>query len=104
MLQLRRMIVGAAALAALAACEDTTSTVTTSAAPGNSAEASAQQACVRDVRSTTGNSDVSVLSSSFSEAGTEVILQVGPTGQWSCIAYSDGTTANIMSLTDEGAL
>lgn len=102
--RLGKLIVGAAALAALAACDDTTSTAVSSAAPGNSAEAAARQACVRDVRSTTGNPDVSVLSSSFSEAGTEVILQVGPTGQWSCIAYGDGTTADIMSLTDEGAL
>lgn len=93
---------GLVALAALTACEETTSYDT--AAPGNSAEAAAQQACVRDVRTTTGNSDVAVVNSSFSEAGTEVILRVGPTGTWQCIAYSDGTTANIMSMTDEGAL
>jgi hypothetical protein len=46
-----------------------------------------------------------LLSSSYSEAGTEVIVGVGPQrARWRCIAYRDGTTAGIMSLTDEGAL
>jgi hypothetical protein len=45
-----------------------------------------------------------VISSSFSEAGTEVIVRVGPTGRWRCIAYRDGSTAGIQSITDEGAL
>ena len=72
--------------------------------PGNSAEAAARSACVRDVRATTNNPDVVVQSSSFSEAGTQVILIVGGTGTWECIAYSDGTTAGITSLTNEGFL
>jgi hypothetical protein len=46
-----------------------------------------------------------VLSSSFSQAGTEVIVGIGPQrARWRCIAYSDGTTTGIMSLTNEGAL
>jgi hypothetical protein len=28
----------------------------------------------------------------------------GPACRWRCIAYSDGTTGEIMSLTDEGRL
>jgi hypothetical protein len=56
------------------------------------------------VASTTGNPDVGLIESSFSEAGTEVIVSVGPTGRWECIAYSDGTTAGIQSITDEGFL
>lgn len=75
-----------------------------SSAPGNSAEAIAQQACVRDVRAMTGNFDVSVINSFFSEAGTEVNLRVGPTGTWRCIGYRDGTTAGIQSTTNEGFL
>ncbi|MBF9030574.1 hypothetical protein HKCCE3408_09215 [Rhodobacterales bacterium HKCCE3408] len=71
---------------------------------GNDPEAAARAACVRDVRSTTGNPDVVVSSSSFSEAGTEVILTVGGTGTWRCIAYRDGSTAGIESLTNEGFL
>ena len=46
-----------------------------------------------------------LLSSSFAEAGTEVIVGVGPQrARWRCIAYRDGSTAGIMSLADEGAL
>jgi hypothetical protein len=78
--------------------------VAETSAPGNAPEAQARAACVRDVRATTGNPAVSVVSSSFSEAGTQVILRVGPTGTWQCTAYRDGTTAGIMSLTNEGSL
>ncbi len=65
----------------------------------------AEQACLRDVTAETNNPDVVLISSSFSEAGTEVIVGVGPDrAQWRCIAYRDGTTAGIQSLTNEGAL
>lgn len=67
-------------------------------------EAQARAACVSAVRSTTNNPEVSVIRSSFSEAGTEVILRVGETGTWSCIGYRDGSTAGVMSITDEGSL
>ena len=95
---------GLAALVALAGCE--TSGDGSSAPPaGNAPEEAGRQACLRDVKSTTGNYDAVVLSSSFSEAGTEVIVGIGPQrARWRCIAYSDGSTAGIMSLTDEGAL
>jgi hypothetical protein len=83
----------------LAGCAETVSVP----APGNSAEVQARAACVRDVGAQTGNPDVSVVSSDFSEAGTRVVLQVGPTGTWECWAYSDGATDRIMSLTNEGA-
>lgn len=64
-----------------------------------------EQACLRDVTRTTNNGDVVLLSSSFSEAGTEVIVGVGPDrARWRCIGYSDGSTADIQSLTDEGFL
>lgn len=65
----------------------------------------AEQACLRDVARTTGNSQVTVLGSEFSQAGTGVRVGVGPQrAPWQCIAYSDGTTAGIQSLTDEGSL
>lgn len=65
----------------------------------------AEQACLRDVSRTTSNPDVVVLRSSFSEAGTQVIVGVGPQrARWNCIAYANGTTAGIQSLTDEGSL
>lgn len=65
----------------------------------------ADQACLSAVAQSTGNSEVSLLSSEFSEAGTLVKVGVGPDkAPWQCIAYQDGATDGIMSLTDEGAL
>ncbi|AHM02885.1 hypothetical protein roselon_00440 [Roseibacterium elongatum DSM 19469] len=89
---------------ALTGCVDMGGGMGTDPGPGNSAEADARAACVRDTRATTGNPDVRVQSSSFSEAGTEVIMLVGGTGTWRCIAYRDGTTTGIMSMTNEGFL
>jgi predicted polyphosphate/ATP-dependent NAD kinase len=93
------MAVAALAVTGLAGCVETATQL-----PGNSAEGAARDACVRDTRLTTNNPDVVVQSSSFSEAGTEVIMIVGGTGTWRCIAYRDGSTAGIMSLTNEGFL
>ncbi len=74
-----------------------------SAAPASPSVA--EQACLRDVARSINNPDVSLLSSSYSEAGTEVIVGVGPQrARWRCIAYRDGSTGGIMSLTNEGAL
>ena len=83
----------------LSACvEDTGSTAS---APPNAAE----QACLRDVTATTNNPDVVLLGSEFSQAGTLVRVGVGPQrAPWKCIAYSNGTTAGIESLTNEGTL
>lgn len=65
----------------------------------------AEQACLRDVTRTTNNPDVVLLSSSFSQAGTEVIVGVGPQrARWRCIGNSNGTTAGITSLSNEGTL
>ncbi|NOD49848.1 hypothetical protein GS624_21240, partial [Ruegeria sp. HKCCD5849] len=83
----------------VAACEDTgSSTASSELTP-------AQQACLRDVANTTNNAQVVVLSSAFSEAGTQVTVGVGEDrAPWNCIAYSDGATAGIEFLGDEGAL
>ena len=91
------------AVLALSACvEDTGSS---SGGSSSSMPTEAEQACLRDVTRTTNNGDVVLLSSEFSQAGTQVIVGVGPQrARWSCIAYSDGTTAGITSLTNEGAL
>jgi len=93
------MIAGATCFALLAACDDTsTSSASAELTP-------AQQACLRDVANTTNNSQVVVLSSAFSEAGTQVTVGVGEDrAPWNCIAYSDGATAGIEFLGDEGAL
>ena len=93
-----------AAVTLLAGCAESTSGTRsdTAAAPGT--PSLAEQGCLRDVTRTTNNPDVVLLSSSDSEAGTEVIVGVGPQrARWRCIGYKDGTTSGIMSLTDEGA-
>ncbi len=93
------MIAGTTCFALLAACDDTsTSNASAELTP-------AQQACLRDVANTTNNSQVVVLSSAFSEAGTQVTVGVGEDrAPWNCIAYSDGSTDGIEFLGDEGAL
>lgn len=96
------LISALAAATALSACVETTDEFVTVPASGDP-EAQARAACLRDVRATTGNPDVAVTSSEFSQAATRVVLQVGGTGTWQCFAYSDGTTDRIMSLTNEGA-
>lgn len=103
---MRSTIMAAGAALALAGCVETGGGMEAGmAAPaGNEPEAAGRQSCVRDVRNAAGTADVVVESSSFSQAGTEVFLRVGGTGRWRCIAYRDGTTADIMSVTDEGAL
>lgn len=85
-------------LALLSACiEDTGGT--------SSMPSTEEQACLRDVTRTTNNPDVVLISSEFSQAGTQVIVGVGEQrARWSCIGYSDGTTADIFSMTNEGTL
>lgn len=98
------MILSAAVLAAVAlsGCETEPQRP---AGSGSSSPGVAEQACLRDVTQTTNNPDVVLLSSSYSEAGTEVIVGVGEQrARWRCIGYKDGTTAGIESLTDEGRL
>ncbi len=93
------LVAALASSASLAGCVETVS----DPGPGNSVEANARANCVQAVRSQTGNPDVSVISSEFSEAGTRVVLRVGPTGTWECWGYTNGATDRIMSLTNEGA-
>ncbi|MEW9805727.1 SH3 domain-containing protein [Mesorhizobium sp. ZMM04-5] len=68
-------------------------------------EASAEdkKACLAAVRAQTNNS-VTVLSSEFSEANSMVMVGVGPNrAPWRCLV-SRGRVAEVMSMTDEGAL
>src|SRR6056297_2657089 len=98
------MVTSAIAVYGLAGCVDMSDGVAEDMTALSESEMQARSACVRDVRDVTGNTDVVAQSSSYSEDGTEVILLVGGTGTWSCIAYRNGTTAGIMSMTDEGTL
>lgn len=98
---LKKLLVVLPAIAIVSACDEAGSGATASA----TAPTAAQQACLRDVTTTTGNPDVVLLSSQGSEAGTLVKVGVGPNrAPWQCIAYSDGTTDGIESLTNEGTL
>ena len=97
---MKNILLALPAFAFLVACDDGATTSVASATP-----TAAEQACLRDVTATTNNPDVALLGSEFSEAGTLVRVGVGPDrAPWQCIAYSDGTTDGIMSLTDEGFL
>ncbi|WP_171212667.1 hypothetical protein [Ruegeria sp. HKCCA5426] len=97
---MKKLLLALPAAAILGACDEGSTTSGTSATP-----TAAEQACLRDVTATTNNPDVALLGSEFSEAGTFVRVGVGPDrAPWQCIAYSDGTTDGIMSLTNEGTL
>ena len=82
----------------LSACGEDTGSVTL---PPNTAA----QDCLAAVAQTTGNSEVQVLSSEFREAKILVIVGVGTdAAPWQCVANGDGTTEDIMSLSNEGSL
>lgn len=73
--------------------------------PAASSPTAAEQVCLQAVTRETNNPDVTLGSSTFSEAGTEVIVLVGPQrAAWQCIAYRDGSTSRPMSLANEGSL
>jgi uncharacterized lipoprotein len=62
-----------------------------------------EQACLKAVATETSN-DVVTLSVDPSEANTIVMVGVGPNkAPWKCLA-KDGVVAEVMSMTDEGAL
>ena len=94
----------------IAGCSQTTGNnqeVSLTQPPSQSAQAPtpAEQACLAAVSKETNNGEVAVLSSQFSQAGTSVTIGVGPQrAPWNCIAYADGSTADIRSLVDEGSL
>lgn len=65
----------------------------------------ARDACLREVRSTTNNFDLTIIEMIYSEANSQVKVGVGPDrAPWQCTVSNSGIVANVMSLTDEGAL
>jgi hypothetical protein len=87
------------ALGLVAACAEG-ATIEATAAPSPAVEG-----CLRDVANLTNNGQFKVIDTLESEAGTQVTVGVGPDrAPWLCIGYSDGTTAGIMSRTEEGSL
>jgi hypothetical protein len=77
---------------------------------GNSAAGAAampsrdEQACLLAVTRETNNGDVMLGGTETSEANTAVTVTVGPQrAPWRCLV-KDGAVAEVMSMTDEGAL
>ena len=91
--------------AVAAGCSETTSPVSVTPAPSlRTGSPSDERACELAVSRSTNNGDVITLSSDFSQANTEVIVGVGPDrARWRCLV-SRGIVAEVMSLTDEGAM
>jgi hypothetical protein len=65
----------------------------------------AREACLREVRRTTNNSDVAIIEMIYSEANSQVKIGVGPDrAPWQCLVSNSGVVAQVMSLADEGRL
>ena len=63
-----------------------------------------EQTCLQAVSTETNNGDVVTLSVEESEANTLVMVGVGPNrAPWKCLS-KNGAVAEVMSMTDEGAL
>ena len=63
-----------------------------------------EQACLQAVSTQTNHGEVVTLSVEESEANTLVMVGVGPNqAPWKCLS-KDGVVAEVMSMTDEGAL
>lgn len=65
----------------------------------------ARDACLREVQRTTNNPDLTILEMIYSEANSQLKIGVGPDrAPWQCTVSNRGEVADVMSLTDEGAL
>jgi hypothetical protein len=63
-----------------------------------------EQACLQAVSTQTGNGEVVLLRTETSEANNAVYVGVGPNrAEWRCLVKG-GVVAEVMSMTDEGAL
>ncbi len=64
-----------------------------------------RDACLREVRRTTNNPDLVIIEMIYSEANSQVKIGVGKDrAPWRCLVSNAGVVAEVMSLTDEGAL
>ena len=65
----------------------------------------ARNACLAEVRRTTNNPDLAIIEMLYSEANSQVKIGVGPArAPWQCLVSNSGVVAEVMSLTNEGAL
>ncbi len=103
----------AISIISISGCESTSSGPALAPAPASVAAAAPairtgsqadEGACERAVSQQANNGDVITLSSEFSQANTEVVVGVGPQrAKWRCLV-SRGKVAEVVSLTNEGAL
>ncbi len=72
---------------------------------GSDVSQTAINACLAAVSKETGESDVAVLGSEFSEANSEVTVGVGQQrAPWRCLVSNDGKVSEVSSQSDEGKL
>ena len=65
----------------------------------------ARDACLREVARVTNNTTTVILEMIYSEANSQVKVGVGPDrAPWRCLVSNSGVVAEVMSLTNEGAL
>ena len=65
----------------------------------------ARDACLREVGRTTKNPNLTILEMLYSDANSQLKIGVGPErAPWQCTVSNSGVVANVMSLTNEGAL
>lgn len=111
MLHNSRFMVGAVALASLAACvEDTGGGMQTSPAGPSmittfdpSVSDTAVNACQNTLAAQV-DGDVRVVGTEYSEANVAVYMRVGANGApWRCLVSNDGRGASVMFLGSEGA-
>ena len=106
-----RIVIGAAALAALAGCVEETGGVMPTSPAGPSIRTTFDPAvsntAVNVCQNTLAqqvNGDVSVVGTEYSEANVAVYMRVGANGApWRCLVSNDGRGADLMFLGSEGA-
>ena len=99
----RILVLAVTAATALAACSQTSSENTAST-PVRTGSSQDEGVCLEAVTKQTQNTEVTILSSEFSEAATLVMVGVGADrAPWRCLV-SGGTVTEVMSMTDEGRL
>ena len=114
MFQTSKLIIGAAALAALAGCVETTGGSATQlpVAPGSppfitSMAPDVSQAAVnscRNLLASQTSGGVTVVGGETSEAATAIYMRVGANGApWRCLVGADGSNPSTMFMGSEGA-
>ena len=99
-----RLIVGVAALGAIAGCVETSEVSTSTGVSMRTAPQTDELACLQAVSGTTGNGVVEVIRSETSEANNFVVVGVGDQrAPWNCLV-NDGQVVETYFAGNEGTL